>query len=188
MNNITYVGNVTIKVKDKPPVKKNNNGTATFFNVLRDIMILAKQPNTDDLPYYMAVVKDPPLSNESVSSFFNKNTYNNLDNDLKMLLRPLLITSRVATNNTENNGGNNPFKDGSCVLSVLLPHSETLLPEPGSAPDVVYILLLNARKDKQILAYSQQAYKDIAPVFQEVNGQAGIEWELTFGNSKEMKN
>lgn len=172
-NSIAYAGRVQIKVKGKPPVRKNNNGTNVFFNLMRNIMTLAENERSKSLPYYMSVVL---LPNNDESEFNNNPQYSHYT---PLVLHPILITSRTVPYHTD--GGETKLQDGTCVLSALLPHSSTIMSGTGQLSSA-YIVLLNNADSKEILAYTKVEQEKLRPVFEETNGQAVIEWELTFGN------
>lgn len=171
-HSIAYAGRVHIKVKGKPPVRKNNNGTNVFFNLMRNIMTLAEIERSKSLPYYMSIV----LPNNNEEDFNNKPQYSEYE---PLVLHPILITSRTVPYHTDS--GETKLQDGTCVLSALLPHSSTSMDEISQLSSA-YIVLLNNADPKQILAYTKADQTALRPVFEDENGQAVIEWELTFGN------
>lgn len=177
-NSIAYAGRVQIKVKGTPPVRKNNNGTNVFFNLMRNIMTFTDTERSKSLPYYMSIVSLPSGTPEEFNTFPEYNRYDPL------LLYPILITSRTVPYKTEE--GVSTLENGKCVLSALLPKSATIT--GANLSNNAYVVLLNNMDVKQILAYTEADAGALKPVFEETNGQAVIEWELTFGNQEGDKN
>lgn len=184
-NKITYIGNVKIKIKDKPPVRRNNNGTNAFFNALRDILITAGDAKSTRLPYYMAIIKSTDEVLNSPNDFFNTyTTYDNsIYNNLKLVLSPIVITSK----SKKYDNSTKSFTNGACVLSALLPSSLTItISDEEASLGTVFLLLLSGEENKKILAFASADYTELSPVFTNSNNQAVIDWELTFSN-KESK-
>lgn len=171
-NNITYKGNVTIKVKNKPNKKVNNNGTKSLFILLYDLLCGNIIHNTSNyLPIKIAMIHDNNGSIEvgDIESFDEVDQYS-------ILLDELIITSRNV----------NIDRNSVCFSSVVAHNnfkniSKSIIESEDTS---CYVLLLNNQGTKNILAYAAFEYNDIRAVLEDVNGQGVVEWEMFFDNKE----
>lgn len=171
---ISYNGKVTIRVKNKPPKSRHNEGTSHLFNLLHGILTQALvlddvKQLSQKLPSYFVLVKDNPTISSDILLDGN---YADIENR-SVLLQGLPIVNRELT-------------DKGLKFSALLTHSmlNTSMYELTDG----YILMLDSHQDN-ILAFSKIDLRSIQPVYDDVAGQAAIDWEMSFNNSlKEVQN
>lgn len=168
-SNINYSGRIKIKIKGKPPVKRHNNGTEQFFNLLYSCLSLQITPlNTQEymsrLPNYISIVLMP------TEEVVNKKTYSDFTNDTLLLKSPMPICDR--TNNLQK----------VSLTSVLT--SSNIEKIKYDATSRATLLLLDSTFERNILAYAEfnlDAIGDVAT--SNYSNQADIIWEMSFSNA-----
>lgn len=170
-NEITYSGRVTIKVKNKPPVRRNNSGTPELFNLLCNIMAGSQaSPIEQTIPVKIAMIyEDDTLTSDTFNSNLNFEDYK----QLSILMSELLISDKQV--NSTN---------ASVYYAALLPHSQlnTSVRRQAEAAKTCYVLLLNAQQN--IVAYAPFKNSEISSIWEDANGQGVVEWEMFFANKK----
>lgn len=172
-SSMIYRGRVTVKVKNKPPVKTKNAGTTAFFKILYSILsqALLTENQTEVanlLPSYMTMIYDDEdtLSLLQASdAVYKENLFVNA------LLAPIPITARKSST-----------KDAvyECILNY-----DNIKYHSYSPTKKGYVLLLNSESDKKILAYTPFDFSVIQAVVEDPLGQATIQWSLSFSNAPE---
>lgn len=171
---ISYNGKVTIRVKNKPPKSKHNEGTSHLFNLLHSILTQAlilddMKQLSQKLPSYFVLVKDNPTISSDV---LLEGNYSDIENR-SVLLQALPIVNRELTKTEKGEG---------LKFSALLTHS--MLNTSTYELTDGYILMLDSHQNN-ILAFSKIDLRSIQPVYDDVAGQAAIDWEMSFNNSLE---
>lgn len=165
-NNITYRGHVTIKIKNRPPVRKHNEGTSLLFSTICELLSAYISRDSVKLPSYISFVSVPVDPQVPV-----------YDASASLLLTELNITSRYIKRD-----------DNSCIFSALLPNSLIDTSSTGSLGNENNITIVLLTQDKQLLAYSNIKYGEISTVASDQNSQAVIEWTLSFNNKEDVTN
>lgn len=172
-SNITYEGNVTITIKKQTPVKRKNKGTYVLFKLLTNT--LARVIGSSDislfnsyLPCYMSMIHSDQgkITSKLLAQEVN---YGKYEDTASLLSDKLVITSRTVNS------------DNSVCFSSLLSHSQTLTTQDLSS-EACYILLID--NNNNILAFVQFDFADVQPVFDDANGQAVIDWTMSFSNKE----
>ena len=162
ISNISYTGKVTVKVTSKPPVKRKNAGTNVLFNMLRDV--LAGDLNFVSRPASIQIIyKDEKINDMSFEENPDFDAYKN----------NTIVTGRLEIT------GKDKLSDGRLKLTALLSYGQ--LTDAVLNSQTYYVLLLDGNEN--ILAYISISNNDLMPVYENLNGQAVIEWELSFGNA-----
>jgi hypothetical protein len=171
-NAITYAGRVTIKVKNKPPVRKLNAGTPVLFSFLCNLIAGVSLKDLDtQLPVKIALIhsQNKTITDETLNTQLEFDSYS----DVSLLTSELHITDRKVNSSTS-----------SVYFSSLLLHSQlkTYMKSVANTSKTCYALLLNNNND--ILAHAPFEYTDIVAIWEDVNGQGAIEWEMFFANKE----
>lgn len=171
---ISYEGKVTIKVKDKPPIKRNNTGTPVLFKMLCDILTTTNISDDKVYPAYMSLIHDDggTTTPDYLKTQINYSSY--AGSALVTSLLP--ISSRKHKSTTSANSIDTVE---SCVFTSLIAHSQTNTNNVSNL-NTCYVLLLNNKQ--QIMAFFPITFDSIQSVFTDVNGQAAISWEMFFAN------
>lgn len=165
---IKYTGKVTIKIKNKPPVKTRNSGTAALFNVLCNVLSNAFSGSDSIahsyLPCYMSIISGTRI---------DENTDYLKVKDYSLITEPLPIASREV-DSTSN----------SVTLSALLVYSviKTGAIKGLSEGSTCTVVLLDGRNT--ILAHSDFQFSSIQEVCENPNIQAAIDWQMSFSNKE----
>ena len=173
-NEITYRGRVTIKIKNKPPVKRNNSGTSELFSLLCNVIAGFQLSSIEKcIPAKIAMIYD------DTGSLTDKIFNSNLDfihyKDKSILVSELLISDRQINSITS-----------SVYYAALLPHSQlnTSVKSHAESAKSCYVLLLN--NQQKIVAYAPFKNSEISSIWEDANGQGVVEWEMFFANKKEV--
>ena len=162
-SNLTYEGQVTIKVKGKTRYKGKNTGTVHLFEVIYGVLsqTLTTHRQTDlvdCLPGYITIV------NCSEDAFSSDYLYNDSIKNNSCILNEMPIITRSYDSSSLNY---------SCLLN-----SSNIKSLSGNP----LILLLNGKKTK-ILAYLTFFDTEIVNMIkQDPVGQAEITWSMTISN------
>lgn len=186
----TYKGNVTIKVKKRPPVKKKNNGTQHLFDALYNIMA-QKIPSDSTLlysilPAYYSIVRYPSNTEntEKRENFINtivggnysevsNFSYNSGTESTEVILTRIPITNRE-------------FRGTLGVrYTGMLNHSNLLLNQLSSENVLSGFVLLLDGSGEKILAYSELQFEELKEVADDSYGQAAIYWDMSISNNVE---
>lgn len=169
---ITYNGKVTIKIKNKPPVKTKNSGTPILFNMLCNILSGALSDSSSltqhtSLPCYMSIITDASVvrSDKTVETDYNKLKTYSIVTDL------LPITSK-SIESTSN----------SITLSTLLVYSMIKTTAVASLTETSTCTILLLDSQNKILAFSEFDFASIQSVCIDPNIQAVIDWNMSFTN------
>lgn len=182
-SNIGYKGQVTINIKKRPPIRKTNSGTWDLFNVIAAILGKVRPLNSSlfyqSLPSFMAIIHNNELEKViTKEDLVSNNTYDNYKAHSALLIE-MPITSSFVSDDRK--------LAASVTLSCLLNNANLSSAvfeqyQTGSG----YLLLLDGNKDK-ILAVVDLSFTSLLPVWEQRNGQASIDWELSFTNNSELK-
>ena len=164
---ICYKGEVTIKLKDKPVVKKHNSGTVNMFNLVNNVFSRALYDTQElgkALPAYIAIVYNTNINKQDILNGLS---------DYSVYKRWSIITNElpIVSRNIENN---------SIVYKSLLTNS-VLISSLNGVSDSGYALLLDGTCSK-ILAVSDIELNALAPLYEDPLGESDIEWRMTFNN------
>lgn len=162
---IIYKGEVSIKVKDKSPVRAHNQGTYHLFNCINRIFSTAIHKDADlsrVLPGYMSIIcgkvdADTLQKNPNYTSYAS---YSVLVDEAPIVNRS--IDSDVL------------------VYTSLITNSQLISSTQGSS-ETAYFLLLNGDKT-EILAFSDFDLSELENVYKDPLGQADLTWKLQFTN------
>lgn len=172
-SNMIYRGRVTVKVKNKPPVKTKNAGTTAFFKILYSILsqALLTENQTEVaklLPSYITMIYEDDYT---LSLLQAPDAVYKEDAFVNALLAPIPITSRRSST-----------KDTvyECILNYGNIKYHSYSPTMKG-----YVLLLNGESENKILAYTPFEFSVIQPVVDDPLGQATIQWSLSFSNAPE---
>ena len=160
-NYITYAGKVTIKVKNKPPVRRNNAGTSALFSHLCHT-ITGTTSVSETAPTAFGILKSGKAVSEN-SLQTNPNFGSYLSQSL--LISNLPIVSRRVLDSYH------------VQFSAVLWNSNT---STLSDIDKCFVVMLNNKNE--ILAYSEFEYSEIKPVWNDFNSQCVIDWDMEFAN------
>lgn len=173
-NEITYSGKVTIKVKNKPPIKRNNSGTPELFSLLCNIMTGFQLSSVEKhIPAKIAMIYDDTGS--LTDNIFNSNSDFINYKDKSILMSELLISDRQVNS-----------VSSSVYYAALLSHSQlnTSVRSNAERAKSCYVLLLNNKQ--KIVAYAPFKNSEISSIWEDANGQGVVEWEMFFANKKEV--
>ena len=162
-NYITYAGKVTIKVKNKPPVRRNNAGTSALFSHLCHTITDISSGN-ETVPTAFGILKQGASVSENILQR-DPNFSKYLSQSL--LISNLPIVSRRVLNNSR------------VQFSAVLWNSNTNSTINESI-NKCFVVMLNNKNE--ILAYSEFDYSTIQPVWNDFNSQCVIDWEMEFAN------
>ena len=171
MDKIKYTGEVQVRVKTKPPIKVKNAGTDAFFNLLYELLanIISPHDNTaylKRLPTKLQLIRNAEIQSDNK---YSPSKY------VSLLTQEL----RVADNREivkDPSNDKNSLKYTFYITNGLLSTEYSF-----SRNDIGKLLLLD--HDSRILAYVDIELSEFATVYDDVNGQAIIEWKLMFSNS-----
>ena len=158
-SNLVYTGRVTVKIKNKPPVRKFNSGTSALFDVLLRSIVAPPQHAANECPGYMSLVSSLQID----PSVYVKE---------ELILNNMPLSERRVTS-------------GSAKFTALLNHNNTT---SNNIPDKCYIVLLDG-KQEHVLAYVEADTQQIQifnQVKNDSNGQCVIEWEMSFSNNTQQ--
>lgn len=186
---IKYSGKVTVKIKNKPPVKVRNNGTNALFNLIYDILGFSGQPYDCDeswvnrTPGYMMLLhKNSFTSIDDLTASIDKdNSYSKyVENTL--LLKPMEIEERIVPQEEENNDytPDDKYVTFKCFLTKGNIYSSVL----NNCKEQEGLVILLDRNRHNILAYVKIKLEAFESVNADSEGQAIIEWNMDFSNSK----
>lgn len=163
-NTIGYTGKVTIKVKNKPPVRRNNAGTSALFSHLCHT-ITGTTSVSETAPTAFGILKSGgAVSETSLQTDPNFSKYLSQS----VLISNLPIVSR------------RPLNSSQVQFSAVLWNSNTNSTVSENI-DKCFVVMLNNKNE--ILAYSKFNYSDIRPVWNDFNSQCVIEWLMEFANN-----
>lgn len=157
---IKYKGEVTIKVKGKPPVKSSNMGTKNLFIAICNILA-TKFSSIQDLyatvPCYMSIKKVVPNSN-----------------DINVNMSPMPIITREVQTDVNS-------QVCTVTLSALLSASNVLSLVESDGKMEYKVLLLSSDQET-VYAESLIEY-NLSEFTQDRYAQATISWNMTFSNA-----
>lgn len=159
-----YRGAVTIKVKNKPPVKQHNEGTNALFNAL--LYTLIEGYNASAFPKFMTI-----LNTELTDEY-----------DLDSVSSPLVLIHEMVIIDKSVKDGKAEFK---CVLTKGNITNEL-------KREVSYWIYLLDGNKTHVLAKLQLSEEMINKINSVKNGTAGltqadITWDLSFVNSPKQE-
>lgn len=170
-SSIQYKGEVTIKIKSKPVVKRSNEGTKQMFNLLNDVFSRAVNEFNylgERLPGYMMIVTDVSKEVLKEQALYNLDV---IPSGKRLLIKELPIISKDVI-------------DGKIRYISLLTSS---LLKPNDVPNTaLYALLLDASCDR-ILAFTDVENTTLTGLKDDTLGQADIEWVLSFSNKSSVE-
>lgn len=157
-SNLIYYGKVTVRIKNKPPIRKHNSGTTQLFKVLYEALADPANASPNNHPGYICISNTKEPSNVTYES------------DKKLTVSELYINARDVT-------------DNGVKFTALLNHNNISSQTEFNSSD--NLLLLDGSRTN-VLAYAAVS-NDQAKIFDTVkndsNGQCVIEWEMSFSNN-----
>lgn len=177
LSKLRYHGKVTIRVKNKPPKSKHNEGTIHLFNLLNAILVQSLSSETGStilnksLPSYLQIIHNG--SGYINSSKLAEGSFRAVE-DYSILTGFLPIQNRSID------------EDRNAKFTALLTHSRLNL--SVKLEGTGYILLLDSSENEKILAFAQIDLDNLAAIHNDVTGQAAIDWVMSFDNSEEESN
>lgn len=195
-SSIGYAGRVTIKIKNKPPIRKFNTGTKSLFNVLSDCLAKSNMENFNNfrlrLPWYMDILNananSKQLTKNHLSKYSDKYDSNigELDEkklaDYSILRAPMLISK---SNNSSKKDENKDDNLGIVELYSML-NSSNIENTGSNNTSQLYICLIDGLQ-QNVLAFVGIEESVITALTGSVYGQAEIEWQLQLGNKGDIK-
>lgn len=159
---IGYTGKVTIKIKNKPPIRKFNSGTSTLFKALCNFLI---NGSSDNIPYQIQLISGIDAETLATSTKLDSPPVKYLT------ISPLPLISRLLTSTD------------SAYFSTVLWHSQVMHSDQSLNQDTDCFVVMQS-SNGHVLAFSPFKFSEIQPVWEDSNSQCVIEWEMTFSNEK----
>lgn len=173
--NIRYRGDVTVKIKNHPPVKKKNNGTTALFHTIGELLtqILSNSDPalyTRRSPSYMTFLKGN-LTEQILTKSYKYSDYSST----VILLTEMPVVKRE-TDST-----------GEIELSALLNSTNMSSDFSVDQYSKGTLILLDGTRDN-ILACVEMDLDKFETVKSDVYGQATITWNMSFNNIEQSTN
>lgn len=171
MNKIKYTGEVSIKVKTKPPIKVKNSGTDAFFNLLYELLANLISPQNqvgviDRLPSKLQIIRNATIQSDNKYS-------------------PIKYESLLTTSGLNVADNRELLKDTTtgkeCLQFTFYITNGYLNSTYATCREEIGKLLLLDNTNR-ILAHVDVDLTDFGTVYDDANGQAVIEWKLMFSN------
>ena len=174
---IGYVGKVTIKIKNKPPIRKKNRGTLALFkllgNVLDKIALSSNYNLAQKLPTYVDI-----LNSDGSHIKVNCEEYNSELKPNSLLRAPILLTNEHSTCT------NDPVCKVSYTATLTTANMNLAKLESASASTNIHACLVDAAQSN-VLAYVEISLNDLQNLSTDLYGQATLTWDMELGNNME---
>ena len=184
---IGYCGKVSIKIKNKPPIKKPNNGTLALFKLFTQLLDRTLlHPSTildmkNSVPTYIDVlyVKD---TDPYEYLHANYNDYKSLRSNKfcsSLLKVPVTLNKPTSSLDSDEIQAKTQYDTVIVTSNVNTNVLDTVIDKENS---YVYVVLVDYDQ-KNILAFSKLAALEVDNLTQDAYGQAIVTWEMTVGNT-----
>lgn len=173
---IQYKGEVIIRIKGKPVVKKHNSGTVHMFNLINRIFSRSLHDSEElgiSLPSHIALIYNAGLDKSEIMNG-EKNYVEHLK-QYSLTITELPIVSRSIETVNNSIGEENIIVYKSLLTNSLLRSDKSDVTSSG------YALLLDGTCSK-ILAVSDIELESLAPLYDDPLGESDVEWRMTFNN------